>query len=605
MAEDKRCDMCGFRDGKHGFRLRTCLSCGVSVHMECYGLIHDPNSGPDGFHCWACQAKGKDFETEGRNSDGSRLKIRQEERPRRCEFCSFENGIHAMHPLFDAPGKTGRQMHVKDPRPRLLWAHSICVAWLTDKGFYYGCCRTGEYDVREDDVDDDEVDDKRSVNPELAVRDNIDDIHHYVLNKESKYPIAELKGLKCIFCQQNDSSSSTLRFPVQCRQGEDDEYGQFADIWKSRTNHLELNNNMTCTQAFHIGCARWGSGRNSNIKHVYFYPSKYSDDPVTEAYCTLHATKVAAAIKPQKNTVIASSSMQNHHREHHRQGSGFGVARRGQYAGTAPAHMRAAAASAGPQAQAPVPRAQRPPTFDPERVQRTIAEARRNGTRIVTRRPSATQDQANPVSNIDLILADIQSTYLRLLIDENNEQGAIDYRKQKMKEWKLKLSSQIQGDAFKEFWNRQVRPRLNDNVEEERNRRAPQAENETAADEEQRLPGVASRASRPPEFQSISREDMDEESRNKKRKSKKKRKAETEVDAEDDGKPKAKKKKSGGSRKKKAKPNERNDHEVILPPSTVPPPPPPTSRWAYLGVSESWTGEEYEFEEWDTIEDVI
>ena len=191
------------------------------------------------------------------------------------------------------------------------------------------------------------------------------------------------------------------------------------------------------------------------------------------------------------------------------------------------------------------------------------------------------------------------------MIDENNEQGAIDYRKQKMKEWKLKLSSQIQGDAFKEFWNRQVRPRLNDNVEEERNRRAPQAENETAADEEQRLPGVASRASRPPEFQSISREDMDEESRNKKRKSKKKRKAETEVDAEDDGKPKAKKKKSGGSRKKKAKPNERNDNEVILPPSTAPPSPPPTSRWAYLGVSESWTGEEYEFEEWDTIEDVI
>jgi hypothetical protein len=137
-ALQKKCDMCG--DKNNGFRIRTCNGCGVSVHMECYGLIYDD---PNGFCCWACQAKGKLIQTEGRNADGSRMKILQAERPRRCEFCNIETGNHAMHPLFDNEGPKGRHMHTNDPQPRLLWAHSICVFWLSVRGYYFGCCRTG------------------------------------------------------------------------------------------------------------------------------------------------------------------------------------------------------------------------------------------------------------------------------------------------------------------------------------------------------------------------------------------------------------------------------------------------------------------------------
>ena len=85
------------------------------MHKECYGW---GDYDKDSFRCLACDAVGKRFQVDGKYKDGTRMTLEQKERPKHCELCSIDTGIHAMHPLFDNHGQKGRQIMMVDQRSR-------------------------------------------------------------------------------------------------------------------------------------------------------------------------------------------------------------------------------------------------------------------------------------------------------------------------------------------------------------------------------------------------------------------------------------------------------------------------------------------------------
>ena len=141
-------------------------------------------------------------------------------------------------------------------------------------------------------------------------------------------------ALVCGICHQSDdyqepkssaksSSRSSIidhrqrifRIAVQCTANTKSEYPLF------RSTHTKsLQDNETCTLAYHVGCARWGqsqaqgsgsacssstnsSMKKSRLRHVYYFPGLPNDDslePIQSLYCPLHAGDVNSKESQQK-----------------------------------------------------------------------------------------------------------------------------------------------------------------------------------------------------------------------------------------------------------------------------------------------------------------
>mmetsp|Transcript_19689 Transcript_19689/g.55626 ORF Transcript_19689/g.55626 Transcript_19689/m.55626 type:complete len:519 (+) Transcript_19689:161-1717(+) len=325
-----RCDICGYRDGKQGSKLHHCKVCRVPVHDRCYGMPYsDDNSD---FVCWACQSVGKSFEAV--DEEGAIRTLKQKKRPTKCDLCDVAHGIHAMHPLYDNHGKSGRQIMMKDPKPRLSWAHSLCAFYLSCKsGVVYGCNQSGEYEGADDD---DATDDDRPINPTLMDgydEDNEDGrTHHFVHCKRrpnlpddawTKSIHESQNYLKCFLCGKVDSGKGVLRIAVQCCANDDDEYEDCRD------SHIHLLPGESCTVAMHIGCAKYGEAQQ--FKRVFFFPGSDHEaaivnDPVTEVFCTAHAKDVAHLKKGKREDERLAQERErqgiNRGKQHHPSSSG-------------------------------------------------------------------------------------------------------------------------------------------------------------------------------------------------------------------------------------------------------------------------------------------
>jgi hypothetical protein len=99
-----------------------------------------------------------------------RKSVIQVDRPTKCVLCSVGSGIHAMHPLYDMPGKEGRQLLLPGKirpirlEPQLAWVHTLCGMFLSANkdhgGLVYGCKEDGEFEFIDSDDDDDDDDDE-------------------------------------------------------------------------------------------------------------------------------------------------------------------------------------------------------------------------------------------------------------------------------------------------------------------------------------------------------------------------------------------------------------------------------------------------------------
>ena len=169
------CDIClkpaDFRD--HIGKLQRCKDCGICVHELCYCMVPTMSIDPN-FTCHACKAVDTYVEVNnvpsrigGTGDDMGKKKERMtvEERPMECILCLHKSKKHAMHPVYDACGKEGRQLVLKatkagiggKPR-RLAWVHTFCAQMLTiQKGYLYGIDKDGDWhgSTNKDDSDED------------------------------------------------------------------------------------------------------------------------------------------------------------------------------------------------------------------------------------------------------------------------------------------------------------------------------------------------------------------------------------------------------------------------------------------------------------------
>ena len=97
----------------------------------------------------------------------------QNDRPVECALCSVKSkSSHAMHPLYDMPGKDGRQLVLPPDKtgpnfmrkgPRLAWVHTLCAMFISANenysGLVYGCDGDGNWESIDDDDDDGDDDD--------------------------------------------------------------------------------------------------------------------------------------------------------------------------------------------------------------------------------------------------------------------------------------------------------------------------------------------------------------------------------------------------------------------------------------------------------------
>mmetsp|Transcript_8331 Transcript_8331/g.20586 ORF Transcript_8331/g.20586 Transcript_8331/m.20586 type:complete len:660 (+) Transcript_8331:42-2021(+) len=310
-----RCDICEMKDGKRAMTFAQCSKCKVCVHKECYMVF--PEGDGKHFVCFGCAAVGKTFQAVDSHRSSRFYEIEQKERPTECVLCSVSGGVHAMYPLFDYHGSGGRQIcylkkasnsdgsgHEKG-KMVLAWGHALCCLYLSVLNFMYACYKDGDYIGMEEDEDNDP--DTRPPNPELKITDEFrrmygDAMPHFryymippggMLDPWTKAVVVNKKELKCIECGLVDDKHS-MRIPVQCVANDPDEYFEYKDKHRLRNNDVQ-----PCTQALHVGCARWKDG-SSMVRKCYYFPGitnndgtiKENQDTVHCLYCKNHAENV-------------------------------------------------------------------------------------------------------------------------------------------------------------------------------------------------------------------------------------------------------------------------------------------------------------------------
>lgn len=329
------CDVCWGRPHKQGMTFQQCRICRVGVHNECYGIPGEVPAKPN-FTCRACQAVGttvtvrQRHPTNARDSSHSpppsqqpppRLSFQVTERPTECCLCSVDDGndwYHAMHPVYDHYGPTGRQLvlppDAEHLHARLAWGHTLCCFALNSHsrtaGCVYGCTADGGYEGDDSGAAEDNSD-TSSINPDLVPdakeeKEEVDDsIHHFVYCLKTKKSdadsvwtktIQEQQKLKCQICGADDRPANSYRIPVQCSANDPSEFADFATL------HPNLGND-TCYVSMHVGCSIWGrndAGQLPTCRQVYYFPGR--DDSlvnqqqqsiftttVTNIFCPVHA----------------------------------------------------------------------------------------------------------------------------------------------------------------------------------------------------------------------------------------------------------------------------------------------------------------------------
>jgi len=277
--------------------IQTCQACGVCVHEECYGL---DNSGElnTKWKCWPCRAVGT--EIQGYQVRCHKLKtITQTTRPTECVLCAVNDGVHAMHALYNDHGEDARQLILPKggtlPQ-RLAWVHTLCALTVCShrgtQGSVYGCDKDGDYE-------------------------GDGPIHHFAmcgLSKDSEEEDAEWvkmlndhRSLICTICGKHETTAGrNLRVPLQCCAGDDEEYPEF------KKHHRDIGE--PCTQALHVGCAAWGfPNARPTCRRMWFYPGSTTEegefqDPVTEIFCDLHARQMNATALGIRGVPVKESS---------------------------------------------------------------------------------------------------------------------------------------------------------------------------------------------------------------------------------------------------------------------------------------------------------
>lgn len=273
-TESLFCDICWGKPNKQGMTFQQCRTCGVGVHNECYGVDDNyyrssssrRSSNPCSFQCWACRSVGTTVKVRTRDADGQRMRFSITKRPTECCLCSVDDKnhwYHAMHPLYDHYGHTGRHVVLPPdqdhPESRLAFVHTLCAFVICANNFtagcVYGCTRDGGFQGQDEDEDNS---DTSSVNSDLMQpkdTDTSDDsIHHFVFclpsvgrggQSDWTRRIADNQKLKCYICGENDRN--TFRIPLQCSANNEHEYDEFKRI------HQKTIGNDTCYVAMHVG----------------------------------------------------------------------------------------------------------------------------------------------------------------------------------------------------------------------------------------------------------------------------------------------------------------------------------------------------------------
>lgn len=252
----------------------------------------------------------------------------QEDRPAACALCPIKTGPHAMHPLYDASGKEGRQ--VVDKNNRLAWVHTLCAMYhCSHSGYVYGCDQDGEtYDADKpaDDANQNHTaytnagnDDKKEssvekVDATSTSTDDNDDAEtttavsaaYFVIGgkergkdeewaKQTRANILNARKDRCVICNKKDNIHGILRIPVECSAGSKYEPHQLME--------RRAEKDAICRKAVHVGCARWGLNarkEEAKFRRVYYHPglevgteSNGEKAKVAVAcYCNKHAKEV-------------------------------------------------------------------------------------------------------------------------------------------------------------------------------------------------------------------------------------------------------------------------------------------------------------------------
>ena len=303
-------------DCLHNIRNRIDYHCyrDVTIIMICFVT--------EQLHCVCLfsiyRAVGRTYQAVDTHRSSHFYEIEQKERPTECALCNVSHGVHAMYPLFDYHGPGGRQIcytskmknknknsNGNENEKVLAWGHALCSLYLASVNHLYACYKDGDYIGMEEEEDDDP--DTRPPNPELKNTDDFqrmygDSMPHfrYYMTPPNGRPDAWTKAvidnkreLKCIECGLVDDEK-TMRIPLQCVANDEDEY------WEHKDKHRERNNDTApCTQALHVGCARWGDA-SSLVRKCYFFPGLTNDDGTIKSkqdtaqclYCKTHAENV-------------------------------------------------------------------------------------------------------------------------------------------------------------------------------------------------------------------------------------------------------------------------------------------------------------------------
>ena len=153
--------------------------------------------------------------------------------------------------------------------------------------------------------------------------------------EEANDDIKKLRGLQCVVCQK--TSKSTIKIPVQCCAGDDTEFAAFRKFHiqlkkkRERAKITGSNEGTQCTQAMHVGCARWGaaekyvknSTNNKSLRMCYYFPGRpptYTgedtfDEPLSNCFCRNHAKEIMDGLPTDKGFDIVDESIDNSEQE--------------------------------------------------------------------------------------------------------------------------------------------------------------------------------------------------------------------------------------------------------------------------------------------------